>query len=60
MTLLTTFLQTLGLPQKVMSQVESKLVPPRPKKVFSEKALSLAKAKLDRVLAGSASHDTAV
>ena len=43
-------LQMLGLPQEVMSQVESKLVPPRPKKVSSEKALSLAKAKLDRVL----------
>ena len=31
MSLLNAFLQTLGLPREVMSQVESKLVPPRPK-----------------------------
>ena len=31
MSLLNAFLQTLGLPQEVMSQVESKLAPPRPK-----------------------------
>ena len=33
---------------------ESKLVPPRPKVVSSEEALSLAEAKLDRVLAQKA------
>ena len=54
MTLLIAFLQTLGLPQEVMSQVESKLVPPRPKEVSSEKALSSAEVKLDRVLAQKA------
>ena len=54
MTLHIAFLQKLGLPQEVMSQVESKLVPPRPKEVSSEKALSLDKAKLDKVLAQKA------
>ena len=33
------FFQTLGLPLEVMSQVEPKLVPPRPKEDSSEKAL---------------------
>ena len=37
-----------------MGQVESKLVPPRPKEVSSEKVLSLAQAKLDRVMAQKA------
>ena len=51
MSLLISFLQTLGLPQEVMSQVESKLAPPREKEISDEKALALAKANLDRVVA---------
>ena len=51
MSLLISFLQTIGLPQEVMSQVESKLAPPRQKEITDEKALALAKAKLDRVVA---------
>ena len=49
MSLLISFLQTLGLSQDVMSQVGSKLAPPHPKEISDEKALALAKAKLDRV-----------
>ena len=48
MSLPISFLQTPGLPQEVMSQVESKLAPPRQKEITDEKALALAKAKLDR------------
>ena len=51
MSLPISFLHTIGLPQEVMRQVESKLAPPRQKKITDEKALALAKAKLDRVLA---------
>ena len=35
----------------VMSQMESKLAPPHPKEISDAKALALAKAKLDRVVA---------
>ena len=51
MSLLISFLQTIGLPQEVMSQVESKLAPPRQKEISDEKALALANAKLDGVVA---------
>ena len=51
MSLLISFLQTIGLPQEVMSQVESKLAPPRQKEITDEKALALVKAKLAGVVA---------
>ena len=41
-------LPIVAVPQEVMSQVESKLAPPRQKEISDEKALALAKAKLDR------------
>ena len=39
MSLPISFLQTIGLPQEVMSRVESKLAPPRQKEITDEKAL---------------------
>ena len=54
MNVLIALLQTLVLPEDVINQVESKLVPPRPKEVTAEKALSLVKAKLDKAVAQKA------
>ena len=49
MSLLVSFLQTIGVPQEVMSHVESKWAPPRQKEITDEQALALVKAKLGGV-----------